>query len=241
MQQPTSGVTLKSYVSGFNCCWMNGKASKLLPLPPASWNLKQASHPAVGRSADTTLTSTAAIVREGPERKSLPFPYRYTHRVTLTHARLSPPPRPVALLFWECDATDVSHTVGVFWNTHVPSHARKQTGMRTKPLVCRGQYWCKQAAMRSEENESSRIINGGDQPGDVAEVRWVKAGEAWRVTHNKCFVVASHSILLAVYTHISALNQSDLKGTVHSQKQCLFVSVREPSHEEARARDGVGC
>lgn len=69
--------------------------------------------------------------------------------------------------------------------------------------------------MRSEENESSRIINGGDQPGDVAEVRWVKAGEAWRVTHNKC--------------------------TVHPQKQCLFVSVREPSHEEARARDGVGC
>lgn len=35
MQQPTSGVTLKSYVSGCNCSWMNGKASKLLPLPPS--------------------------------------------------------------------------------------------------------------------------------------------------------------------------------------------------------------
>lgn len=202
MQQPTSGVTLKSYVSGFNCSWMNGKASKLLPLPPASWNLKQASHPAVGRSADTTLTSTAAIVREGPERKSLPFPYRYTHRVTLTHARLSPPPRPVALLFWECDATDVSHTVGVFWNTHVPSHARKQTGMRTKPLVCRGQYWCKQAAMRSEENESSSIISGG---GSAWRRGWGEMSKGWGglTCHSQQMLCCSISLhpVSCIHTH----------------------------------------
>ena len=247
MQQPTSGVTLKSYVSGCNCSWMNGKASKLLPLPP--------SLPPPGTwSKHHTLLWVAPESQPWPPlqplcargRRGSPYPFLIdTHTEWHWPTPDSPPP----VVLWHCYFENVTPqmwvTLSAFLEyTCVPSsHARKQTGMHTKPLVCRGQYWCKQAAMRSEENESSSVVNGGgDQPGDVAEVRWVKAGEAWHVTHNKCFVVASHSILLAdTSTNISALNQSDLKRHSSPPKAVLFVSVWGPSHEEARACDGVGC
>lgn len=213
MQQPTSGITLKSYVTAFNCSWMSGKASKLLPLPP-SWNLKQ----------HHTLLWVAPQSQPWPPQQPLwargrrgsPYPFLID---TQTEWRWptpdSPPSSGTAILrVWRhrCE----SHCRR-FWNTHVchRTHVNRQ-GCAQSRLCARGQYWCKQAAMCSEENESSSIINGGDQPGDVAEVRWVKAGEAWRVTQNKCFVAASHSILLAdTYTNISALNQAHLKGTVH--------------------------
>lgn len=185
LQQPTSGITWKSYLSGFNCNWMNGKGCLLQLNPPFPPSLL------LNPKQHLILLCVAPESQPWPPQRPLclwghrgsPYPFltdTHTHQVMLTHARL---PSPLDLLFWECDATDVSHTVGVLEYTRT----RNNTQRCAQKRLCskdnndaRRQLW----VVRTMKVAVSLI---GDKPGELAEVRWENAGKAWSVTTDASF------------------------------------------------------
>lgn len=169
MQQPTSGVTLKSYVSGFNCSWMNGKASKLLPLPPylpppGTW------------SKHHTLLWVAPQTQPWPPpqplcargRRGSPYPFLID---THTEWRWPTPDSPPPPVLWHCYFENVTPQMWVTLSAFFGIHMCHRTHVNRRG--------CAQSRLCAEDNT--------DASRQQCVVRRMKAaaslmggGSAWR-------------------------------------------------------------
>lgn len=112
--------------------WTEKAAAACLNLP-APFRPEARSRPAVCHSRGvTTLTTPEAIVHAEPERKSLPFPYRYTCWPT----PFTPPSGPAILSVWRNRCESHCRRIGI--HMHVNTHRCMQTCKVLRTIVMWG-------------------------------------------------------------------------------------------------------
>lgn len=157
------------------------KAAASCPTLPAPFRPEARSRPAVCHSRGvTTLTTPEAIVHAELERKSLPFPYRYTCW-----------PTPFTPTLWPCYIERVTQLLWVilspFWNTH----ARKHTSMHANVQGVKDNSDARRQLWIVRTMKAAGLLIG-DHPEGSGRGEMNKCRGDLKC-HNRFFIMASYS------------------------------------------------